>query len=661
MRFEQIGRYQIKQELGKGAMGEVFLAYDPDLDREVAVKTIYYDPGIPSDELKETKLRFMREARISAKLSHPNIIIIHDVGEHESVPFIAMEYICGETLDPYVKSVSLLPLKRVVEIVGQAADALNYAHRSGLVHRDIKPSNIMLTPDGGVKVMDFGLAKKPSANLTQAGMLLGTPSYMSPEQIKGGALDGRSDLFSLGIVLYQLLTGEKPFKGETISTIMYKIMNEEPPEPTILNKKLPKQFDGIVRKALAKNAAARFQSGKDFRAALEDYLNFTSRMTRVKPTAPLLAEGTQEETAALARSSLPVAMAPKPSFSLKPFLKAAAGAALLAGALFLGYQPAKGWAKEKSMEPEFPLPTFLITWANDGENPRLLNKHIYVEVERGAALTLDGWALERPVLKFPVTDQGEHELVATLGCRRAERRFRVQDVDEALSLTLEPALIKVQLTTIPEGAMLHYGEDFSQTTATPAILTLDACLQHDIKLTLDGYHERKEFIAVALDRENRFDPYVLEPLPKSGRVRFAKGAYPYEVRHKGKILARGGREVELLPGTYAAQIVNDDYFLEMDYEFQVDSEKLRKYTPRFPALGKLSVMCYTSGAVFINDKPAGDAPFREKKIAAGRYKVKCVMYEEGRSRPETVQVEVQPRRATEIRFAKDKPRWNILQ
>jgi hypothetical protein len=264
------------------------------------------------------------------------------------------------------------------------------------------------------------------------------------------------------------------------------------------------------------------------------------------------------------------------------------------------------------------------------------------------------------VLKFPVTDQGEHELVATLGCRRAERRFRVQDVDETLSLTLEPALIRVLLTTIPEGATLHYGEDFSQTTVTPAVLTLDACLQHDIKFTLDGYHEIKEFIAVALDRENRFDPYVLEPLPKPGRVRFAKGAYPYQVRHKGKVLARGGSEVKLPPGAYAAQVVNKNYFLETDYEFQVDSEKLRKYAPRIPALGKLSVMCYTSGAVFINDKPAGDAPFSEKEIAAGTYKVKCVMYEEGRSRPETVQIEVQPQRVTEIRFAKDKPRWNVI-
>jgi tRNA A-37 threonylcarbamoyl transferase component Bud32 len=633
MKFEQIGRYQIKKELGKGAMGEVFLAYDPDLDREVAVKTIYYDPGLPADELKETKLRFMREARISAKLSHPNIIVIHDVGEHESVPFIAMEFICGETLEPYVKSVSLLPLKRIVEIMGQATEALNYAHRGGLVHRDVKPSNIMLTHDGGVKVMDFGLAKKPSANLTQAGMLLGTPSYMSPEQIKGEALDGRSDLFSLGVVLYQLLTGEKPFKGETISTIMYKIINEEPPEPTILNKKLPKQFDSIIRKALAKDPEKRFQNGKDFRAAIEDYLNFTARMTRVKPTAPL-AEGAQEETAALVRPSIPIAMAPRPSSSLKPFLKAAAGVVLLAGALFLGYQPAKGWTKEKSLEPGFPLPAFLITWANDGENPRLQNKH---------------------------TDQNEHELVATLGCRRAERRFRVQDVDEAISLTLEPALIRVQLTTIPEGATLHYGEDFSQTAVTPAVLMLDACLQHDVKFTLDGYHERKEFIAVALDRENRFTPYVLEPLPEPGRVRFARGAYPYEVRHKGKVLARGGREVKLLPGTYAAQIVNEDYFLEMDYEFRVDSEKLHKHAPRIPALGKLSVMCYTSGAVFINDKPAGDAPFNEKEIAAGTYRVKCVIYEEGRSRPETVQIDVQPRLVTEIRFAKDKPRWDIIE
>jgi tRNA A-37 threonylcarbamoyl transferase component Bud32 len=655
LKFERISRYQITRELGKGAMGEVFLAYDPDLDREVAIKTIYYDPGIPEAELKEAKLRFTREARVAAKLNHANIVIIHDVGEHENIPFIAMECIHGETLEPYVKSVGLLPLKRVVEIVGQAAEALDYAHRSDLVHRDIKPSNIMLTQEGSVKVMDFGLAKKPTANLTQAGMLLGTPSYMSPEQIKGEALDGRSDLFSLGVVLYQMLTGEKPFPGEGITTIIHKILSEEPKAPTILNAKLPRQFDDIVRKALAKDAAQRFQTGREMKTALENHMDFTARMSRIRPGAPRATDAT-EDTAALSAVNIPIATGPQPAKApprdMRKIWKGLAAAAVLAAAIFAGASPAKSWMKEKSLDPEFPLPVFLITWANDGVNPRLLSKKIYVEVERGADITLNGVRLETPVFELPATDPDMHVLVAVSGCKRGEKRFHVSQVDKQINLELEPALVETVVTSSPAGATVRYGKDFSLETPTPATLRLNACESHDIRVALDGYYEVKDAITVLVDKPGAVrEPYVLKPLPKPGRIRFAKAAYAYEVRQEGRLLGRGGDEKELPPGRYNVALSNADYHFERLDEFTVESEKTLSYSPRLPGLGMLNVICYTDATAFINEVKTPPLPFFERKIAAGKYKIKCITRD---GNALTADVEIVADKITDVRFAQDK-------
>jgi len=266
--LQKIGRYEILGELGHGAMGLVYKGRDPIIDRLVAIKTIRFDRLYEAQEIQSLKERFFKEAQAAGKLIHPNIVTIFDVGEERGLSFMAMEFVAGESLAKYTSKDRLLPRDKVFQIIIESAEALDFAHRHGIVHRDIKPANIMLTPAGQAKVMDFGIAKLPTSTLTQTGSILGTPAYMSPEQISGQDLDGRSDLFSLGCVLYELLTGHKPFKGENFSSLSYQITHGTPQSASHQNPDLPPFLDEILSKALAKTPQTRFQSGKDMAEAL---------------------------------------------------------------------------------------------------------------------------------------------------------------------------------------------------------------------------------------------------------------------------------------------------------------------------------------------------------------------------------------------------------
>ncbi|MCK5194129.1 MAG: protein kinase, partial [Desulfobulbaceae bacterium] len=218
------GRYEIIKELGKGAMGTVYLGRDPKINRDVAIKTLQFE-GVEDKELKEVKTRFFREAEAAGNLSHPNIVAIYDAGEEHDMAYIAMELLTGEELTAYCQKGKLLPPKSVLNTILLVAEALDYAHSQGVVHRDIKPANIMLLEGSQVKVTDFGIARVLTATQTSTGIVLGTPSYMSPEQIAGKRVDGRSDLFSLGVVLYEMFSGVRPFKGDSITNLLYAITN----------------------------------------------------------------------------------------------------------------------------------------------------------------------------------------------------------------------------------------------------------------------------------------------------------------------------------------------------------------------------------------------------------------------------------------------------
>ena len=258
-----VGRYEILEELGQGAMGIVYKAKDPKINRLLAIKTIRFSDEFEEKGVDDIKKRFLREAEIAGQLSHSSIVAIYDVGEDFDLTYMAMEFLNGEDLKEYCRRGSLLPLRKVLYIIAEAALALDYAHQQGVIHRDIKPGNIMLLKSGKIKVTDFGIAKAVSTSQTKSGIILGTPNYMSPEQINGDELDGRSDIFSLGVVFYELLTGRLPFQGQSLANLFYQIKQARHRPPREINPKVPRPCEQIIDKALAKDPDRRFQSASD--------------------------------------------------------------------------------------------------------------------------------------------------------------------------------------------------------------------------------------------------------------------------------------------------------------------------------------------------------------------------------------------------------------
>jgi serine/threonine-protein kinase len=263
MELSRIGRYEIRSELGKGAMGVVYLANDPLLSRTVAIKTI----NMSSDpqEMAEYEARFYQEAKAAGGLNHPNIVTIHDIGKSGNIVYMAMEFLEGEELRMLMKSGEPLGVARAIEIAAQVAEGLGYAHQHGVVHRDVKPANIMVLHGGPAKITDFGIARMRTAEVrTQTGVVLGSPRYMSPEQVAGKRAEPRSDIFSLGVIFYEMLTGKQAFTGDDITSVMYQILNVVPPAPSTVNPAVPPVLDFIVAKALAKVPEDRYQDAAEF-------------------------------------------------------------------------------------------------------------------------------------------------------------------------------------------------------------------------------------------------------------------------------------------------------------------------------------------------------------------------------------------------------------
>jgi serine/threonine protein kinase len=269
MEAQKLGRFEVLSEIGRGAMGIVYKAKDPMLERTVAIKTI--NMGMDRDGAEMYEKRFYQEARAAGGLNHPNIVTVYDIGKTETECYMAMEYIEGAELRTLLLPGKPLPVPRALSIAAQVAEGLAYAHERGVVHRDIKPANIMVPDSGAVKITDFGIARMRSSNVqTQTGMMMGSPKYMSPEQVIGKRADHRSDIFSLGVILYEMLTGAAPFTGESVNAVMYQIVNFVPPAPSAINPAAPAAIDGIVAHMLAKSLDERYQSAAEIARALRE-------------------------------------------------------------------------------------------------------------------------------------------------------------------------------------------------------------------------------------------------------------------------------------------------------------------------------------------------------------------------------------------------------
>jgi len=316
--MEQIGRYKVLSELGRGAMGIVYQAQDPTIGRLVAIKTIRLGELTHPEEREQLRSRLFREAQSAGSLSHPGIVTIYDIAEEKDLAYISMEFVEGQTLERILNTGAIADAKYLVSVATQTALALDYAHSKGIVHRDIKPGNIMVNAEGMVKITDFGIARIASSKFTHTGTVMGTPSYMSPEQVRGAAVDGRSDMFSLGVVLYEMLTGQKPFTGESITTIIFKIVSENPIPAKEINPSVGTKMNAVVMRALAKEPAERYQACREFAEAIQAAAAQTANLTPTVRRMASMFAATESSDPALLTVPQQKAAGPAPAVDPSP-------------------------------------------------------------------------------------------------------------------------------------------------------------------------------------------------------------------------------------------------------------------------------------------------------------------------------------------------------
>lgn len=593
--FEQAGRYKIIRVLGKGAMGVVYLAHDPQIGRKIALKTIRPKEGAREEEVAESRTRFLREAQAAGRLLHPSIVTIFDVFEDQETMFIAMEFVEGVLLDHFCVKGRLLPLERAISLVCQGVSALDYAHRHGIVHRDIKPCNLMVVDGESLKVMDFGLAKEADTHLTQTGTVIGTPHYMSPEQIQGKMLDGRSDLFSMGVVLYELVTGERPFRGEALSTIIYKILNEQPVEPRILNPSLPEALSQIIQKVLSKNPEDRYLTGGAFIHALQHYAEMGLGQTMkgkaftpspVQETLPP-PSGPTSRTWSRRRSSS------------RKYLWGGLVGALAAGAAIGGMMLLRGGKTDS------PVPVA----AHEEKLPRPVGVET---TPPGALLFLDGAPVKTVTLQ--PGDTSPHTVEARLGCLSAMSTVKNTPGQADLKLQLTPSgPFRFQVASDPPGAEI-FVDDAATGLSTPAQLERTGCSPFRVKLVLPG---REPFmVSVDPSKEAQLQASLSTEKPKgslrlegrSGTIRFYEG---------DRLLGSPGQTVVLSEGEHQVKVSDPSIRGSREMPVTIQADKTARLEA--PAFATGTVFLYGAppdGKVYVDGSYLDDLPLTGKQLLA---------------------------------------------
>jgi len=666
---KKLGRFEILREIGRGAMGQVFLAHDPTIERQVAIKTIALPPGTSEQEARETSLRFLREAQAAGRLLHPNIVTIFDVGEENGLSFIAMEFIDGETLDRRARPGALLPPGDVLGLVVQAAAALDHAHAAGVIHRDIKPANLMRLADGTLKITDFGLAKDPGAHLTQAGVLLGTPSYMSPEQIQGRALDGRSDLFSLGVVLYELLTGVRPFEADSISTIIYRVLYEDPRPPAAHNPALPPEINLVLAKALAKAPDRRYDSGaalvvdlrKAFSMLAPETLSrpFTRPAAAPSPARPAAVTApTPASTARRADAATPSAraartrpagvpgarapgVAPSPALlAHHPFKIAALAVTVAAGLLVFPRGANRSEPPGRRQAPAGPVHSAGIGTA-PGAVSGAAGRRITVAVEtmpHGGSVFLDEIPLAEPRVVLSLDDPKAHDIRARAGCLEATAEMTAADLASfagPLVLELRARREVVAIGSQPAGARLVLdGRDTGK--RTPVEIEIDTCERRTVELRLEGHRPwKREFdpdegsaaLAAALAS------VALDAVPRGTVLVARPKGYGVDIYAGERRIGRAGEPFALPEGKHALTLRNDEVFLRERATVNVTGGRTVTPAIALAELGRLTVLAQPSNCkVFIDGVYVDVTPVLARPIAAGGHRIKVVFVPTGASR-----------------------------
>ncbi len=495
------GRYQIVSELGRGSMGVVYQGFDPLIGRTVAVKTMLLE-GLAPAEFEEYKVRFQREAQAAGILTHPNIVTVYDFGEDNGVLYLAMELLDGKSLQAMVEEQNILSIETIAPMYEQVCSALDHAHRKNVIHRDIKPANIMILESGLVKVTDFGIAKMMSMGMTQAGQILGTPNYMSPEQVKGRGVDGRSDIFALGVILYELVTGEKPFSGQNITTVIYKIINENPIPPRELDATIHPGLSYVISKALAKDPGERYQSCRDLAEDLKNYKNLggatapsATVVVRVPPISAPPARGTAppaKRPPAPAPRAEPPTRRPLSVRVMPPQAARAKGSSAAIWVLLLLFLAGGGGAY------------FYFIYRPANMAPPVGRLVVSANVS-GAKITLDGrsnpsWVTPH---SFPAVAAGSHTLIISKGGYEDLRQTMEVTEGATSSITANlverprtAATVMVTITSNVSGANITLDGQTHPTWMTPYTFSDLAAGEHTVAVSKEGYRYAEQTLTV---------------------------------------------------------------------------------------------------------------------------------------------------------------------
>ncbi len=562
--MEQVGRYEITGELGKGAMGVVYKALDPTIGRVVAFKTMRLDvSGMENVELVD---RFRNEARSAGALHHPNLVTIYDAGEQDGLFYIAMEYIEGETLQSLLAERRVLPVEQIISVATQVCAGLDYAHSHGVVHRDIKPANVMIAADGTVKIMDFGVAKF-GGGITNTGQVLGTPNYMSPEQVKGKSLDGRSDLFSVGVMLYEMLTGERPFVGQNVTTIIYKIVNETLIPPRELDVTIHPGLSAVVTRALAKAPEERYQTGADLARDLRDYKSFGADEPETMVLSAATLAAAAPAPAIIAPSSAPVPVAkldhaieltphPAPPRSRVGRLYVLAALLLLAltavGAVYYGRM--RDVRQAASSLPPAPRP-LAAPDIRTIESPSAAAGELRVQSSPpGVTFSVDGQFAPQWVTPFTVTRLAPGTHTVSLAKPGFVSQIQVAEVEPRKRRVLEVVLTTSRPTFVlssrPGGAEVII-DGSSTGILTPAEITMEPG-RHMVVLRKPGFADAVAEASLTEGQRYPFAP-ALQARPPESPARLPRLPGP----QKTASVASGGTLILLTQPKGAEVLIND--------------------------------------------------------------------------------------------------------